>query len=146
MKTHDANILHTCRSQTFQTIWWTRHIYKSCCRITTEMSPRMSQTDRLALDITIRNSVRIQDFIHVKMTSYSSNLVRGAARLWLLLSPPVVAPWARSQPPRVPASPSSCWTRILRCPWARSPRRSRPGAAATTPGGLVPTLEVEHDD
>ena len=29
-------------------------------------------------------------------------------------------------------------------PWARSPRQSRQGAAAATPGGLVPTLEVEH--
>ena len=41
---------------------------------------------------------------------------------------------------------SACWTRVLRCPWARSPRRSRPGGAAVTPGGLAPTLEEERGD
>ena len=41
---------------------------------------------------------------------------------------------------------SSCWTCMLRCPWACSPRRSRSGAAAAAPGDLVPTLEVEHGE
>ena len=52
-----------------------------------------------------------------------------------------LSPMSAFSASRSPFLPAGSCTPL---PWARSPRRSRPGAAAATPGGLVPTLEVGH--
>ena len=70
----------------------------------------------------VRNLIRIQDFIHVHNDGSLS-------------------PMSASSASRSPFFLLGSCTLL---PWARSPRRSCPGAAAATPGGLVPTLEVEH--
>ena len=51
-----------------------------------------------------------------------------------------VSALSASVPPFLPAG--SCTP----LSWARSPCRSRPGAAAATPGGIVQTAEVEQGD